>query len=199
MGSAIQSQTWRRLRKPVQQAGSLDRRFDRSSSHSALSSRHQRAVQLLTDVSADCHARHRGPCQLGHLVVQSRPNRVVVRSPEGRQDRGHRSPATLRRWRLYRASGGLGCDGRLSNGCGSLVCPLRGSEPGVRHSSWVSRRSIDGAWVPLQIVTSRNDGQGGYRAGGRLPVGLAAGHHGPRDPRHFVGQCDRGQFARPAL
>ena len=31
--------------KPVHQAGSLDRRFDRASSHSALSPRHQRAVQ----------------------------------------------------------------------------------------------------------------------------------------------------------
>jgi hypothetical protein len=37
------AQTPERLRKPVQIAGSLDRRFDRSSSRSALSPRHQRA------------------------------------------------------------------------------------------------------------------------------------------------------------
>ncbi len=32
-----------------------------------------------------------------------------------------------------------------------------------------------------------------------MPVGLAAGHHGPGGPRHFVRQRDRGQLARPAL
>ena len=37
MVSAIQTQTRRRRRKPVHQTASLDRRFDRSSSHSALS------------------------------------------------------------------------------------------------------------------------------------------------------------------
>jgi hypothetical protein len=44
MGSAIHSQAMIRLRKPRHRTGSSDRRFDRSSSHSALSPRHQRAV-----------------------------------------------------------------------------------------------------------------------------------------------------------
>jgi hypothetical protein len=44
MGSATQSQTRMRPREPVQKTGSLDRRSDRLSSHSALPSRLQRAV-----------------------------------------------------------------------------------------------------------------------------------------------------------
>ena len=43
-GSAIQSQTIQRLREPLAPTGSLDRRFDRSSSHSALSPWHPRVV-----------------------------------------------------------------------------------------------------------------------------------------------------------
>ena len=35
----------------------------------------------------------------------------------------------------------------------------RGGEPGVRRPSWVYHQSIDEAWVPLLIVTSRNVGQ----------------------------------------
>ena len=45
MGSAIQSQAMKRLRKPRHRTGSLDRRFDRSSSHSALAPRHRRTVR----------------------------------------------------------------------------------------------------------------------------------------------------------
>src|SRR5215212_7024049 len=44
MGSAIQSQTRMRLGEPLHHTGSLDPRFDRSSSRSALSPRHQRAL-----------------------------------------------------------------------------------------------------------------------------------------------------------
>src|SRR5271168_2295255 len=68
MGSAIQTQTLRRLRKPVHQAGSLDRRFDRSSSHSALSPRHQRAIQAARLMPLGRDARYLGPYQSGHLV-----------------------------------------------------------------------------------------------------------------------------------
>ena len=46
MGSATQSQTPLRLRKPVRKSGSLDHRFDRSSSHSALSPRLQRGSSV---------------------------------------------------------------------------------------------------------------------------------------------------------
>ncbi len=68
MGSAIQPQAMKRPRKPRHGTGSLDRRFDRSSSHSALAPRHRRTVR-----------RQAAPrvivtqCRLGHLAVQSRP------------------------------------------------------------------------------------------------------------------------------
>jgi hypothetical protein len=48
MGSAIQPQTTTRLRKPWHGTGSLDRRFDRSSSHFALSPWHRRLVPAIT-------------------------------------------------------------------------------------------------------------------------------------------------------
>jgi len=41
MGSAIQPQTSRRPRRPLTETGSLDRRFDRLSSHSALTPWHR--------------------------------------------------------------------------------------------------------------------------------------------------------------
>jgi len=66
MGSAIQTQTLGRLRKPVHQTGSLDRRFDRSSSHFALSPRHQRAVRASTGwCRSDVTRVIEAPCQLG--------------------------------------------------------------------------------------------------------------------------------------
>lgn len=66
MGSAIQTQTRMRLRKPLHQEGSLDRRFDRSSSHFALSPRHQRAVQESTGCFRSAVTRVIvAPCQLG--------------------------------------------------------------------------------------------------------------------------------------
>jgi hypothetical protein len=84
----------------VQHTGSRDRRFDRSSSHSALSSRHQRAVQLVADRCRQTATRVI-VADAGRAISLFNPdrNRAAVRSPEARQDRGHRSPATLRRWR----------------------------------------------------------------------------------------------------
>src|SRR5258708_33943305 len=48
MGSATQSQTSPRLRKPLTRTDSLDRRFDRLSSLSALTPWHRRGVQAGT-------------------------------------------------------------------------------------------------------------------------------------------------------
>jgi hypothetical protein len=72
MGSAIQSQTVRRLRRPGLEPGSLDHRFDRSSSHSAFSPRHH-ARGVHRPRPGTHHVRHRDPCLLGNLVAQSRP------------------------------------------------------------------------------------------------------------------------------
>jgi hypothetical protein len=103
-------------------------------------------------VSSDCHARHRGPCQSGHLVssistetarwfdrlklakieVTDRLQHLAValscRFAAGFPARRHIRLAGLQAQRLCRARGGLGCDGRLDDRC--LLRALRGSEPG---------------------------------------------------------------------
>ena len=93
-GFAIQSQTMSGLRRAVARSGSLDRRFDRSSSHSALSPRHQRALQRIG----------RKPCRRSRVIVAHANwairlfnhgrSRAAVRSPEDQRDRTRLSPAT---------------------------------------------------------------------------------------------------------
>ena len=98
MGSAIQPQTTTRLRKPWHGTGSLDRRFDRSSSHSALSPRHQRTRAAFTGRYRQAAAR----VIVAHavwaiLLFNHGRSLVAVRSPEAQRDRIRQSPARHRR------------------------------------------------------------------------------------------------------
>src|SRR5450631_1488052 len=91
MGSAIQSQTSPRLREPLTRTDSLDRRFDRSSSLSALTPWHRRVLQAVT-----------GPCRpaLARVIVAHAVRAIsllnhgrshaAARSPEARTDRVRR-------------------------------------------------------------------------------------------------------------
>src|SRR5260370_19130159 len=84
--------------------------------------------------------------------------------------------------------------GGLAGGArGTVARPrLRRDKPVARHRSWRYRLSLDGAWVPLPIVTSRNLGGRG------AAVCFPALHHCPASTGHLVGQRDRRDLARPA-
>jgi hypothetical protein len=190
MGSAIQSQTSLRPRKAVAADGFSGSWFDRSSAHSAPSSRHQRAGQLVT-----------GGCrQTATRVIVAHASRAIslfnpdrnhaaVRSPEARRDRHYRSPATIRESAVLQVrrqgfqpgdilglqvhehgDGVVPAPARLRWSAGRVritgVPAARGGELGVRRPSWVYHPSIDGEGVPLRSVYVTKRRLGGDRIGG---------------------------------
>jgi hypothetical protein len=144
-------------------------------------------------------------------------NRAAVRSPEARQDRGHRSSAKLRRGcclvgsparlparrhtrpagpraqRWCRASAGHGCDGRLDDGYGSLMFlphAPRGGEPGVRRPSWVYYQWIDEAWFHSEAL--RHETTVRRRPRGRL-TGAGRPRRSSSWPRRSAPSCSPGR------
>jgi hypothetical protein len=101
MGSAIQTQTRMRLRKPVQQAGSLDRRSERSSSHSALSplaSTRDSGVDRLLPVGHDARDRVLLWLCNGRIVPALGPATRTAKANEALRDETSVMPGLPRSW-----------------------------------------------------------------------------------------------------
>jgi hypothetical protein len=162
-------------------------------------------------VAARSHAARRDRDQISPATL--RRWRCLGSSPARLPARRHTRPAGPRAQRWCRASAGHGCDGRLDDGCSRRTRRAVASLAfGIRHGSITNRLTGHGFHSEAFVTKRRSDG---YRAGNRLvPIGLAARHHAlawpssqsqaigwnlgqsrPRDPRHFVGQSNRNEFA----
>ena len=179
------------LGKPLRQTGSLDPRFDRSSAHSAPSSRHQRAGQLVTGGCRQtatrvivAHAsraislfmptettRRFDRLKLAEIDITDRlqrfaEERCLASSPARLPARRHTRPAGPRARRWCRASAGTTAMVGWTKVRITGVPAARGGELGVRRPSWVYHPSIDGEGVPLRSVYVTKRRLGGDRIGG---------------------------------
>lgn len=165
MESAIRSQTIQRLREPLVSTGSPDRRFDRSSSLSALLPRHPRAAQAVISwpiTPPRVFVALAGYAGWATWLVNHGRNPVAVRSTEAPKDRARQSPLAPQPWRHLvgcpavpparrrtqpggsparrpcHSSAGSGCAGRPDGGCERPERHQRGRHdnvPGVRRRS----------------------------------------------------------------